>query len=334
MGWINRKLQEYAKGVLGAAPVQLTFAPNIQTHDIDGAGQPLEADKCYLELYLESLKLEQARKFGTTFDAVVYSSVKLASAGEPSAKLSAISKPAGLQELDQGQIDRVITTSKRLMASTPYRGGPVSLELGLFSVKRGNLISAALEFVSKVSDTAGITSVIAAKPFIPLLVDGMDLIAGSADDTVLEVGLDTDMAIKESCVFAVIATSKDDIDSKSLALEEDGTLLHQGSALQCGYATFSIRYAAEKPDYGEIPDLKDAYAKVINEVRKNDQRAAREALQAFRLTALTSPDLILDDAKRLVAKVRELVHQAFEPTASFDKAKFRAETLRDLGLYS
>src|SRR4030042_3990029 len=197
MGWLKKIIE----GLKGGAAYDLTFVPSIQTKDagIEGIGQAVEADSFYIELYLETLRLARARKFATRFHAIVYSFITLSREGQERAQLAAISKPERLAELDRDSIDHVITISKQMMGATPFRGGPVSIELGLFSVKSGNILTPLLDYVLRISSTAGISFVEAIKPFLPLITEGMDLIAGQQQDTTLEVGVEIDITLKNGC---------------------------------------------------------------------------------------------------------------------------------------
>lgn len=315
MSWLGNKLDSLKKSIAGEPPLELTYVPVIPVHQVPKTDLDLDPDECYVSLYLESLRLERARRFGTRFNGLVYSMVSMTREGETKANLTAVSKPDGLSELDKSGIGKVITVSKEMMAPTAYRGGAVSLELGLFAVKAGDVLSPILNYVVKVSETAGISSVSAMKPFIPLVVDGMDLIAGVGNDTALEVGLDTDLSLKKSVVLAIIAKDKKEIDQSQLELKQDGTLKHKGEPLKCGYATFSFRKDTEKADYGEIQELADRMVEFKTAVRSGKKGDARAALKSFKLTALTSPDLIQADARRLVAKVTAEFVEAFSPTA-------------------
>ena len=65
MGWLAGVLHRIAADVAGAPPIDFTFVPSITAPVISGVGEPIEPDSCYIELYLESLRLEQARRFAT-----------------------------------------------------------------------------------------------------------------------------------------------------------------------------------------------------------------------------------------------------------------------------
>jgi len=313
MGWLGNQLDKLAGAVAGAPPVQLTFVPSIPAQDVPGIGEPIEPDSCYIELYLESLRLARARVFATRFHGVAYSFVTLAREGEQRAQLTAVSKPEKLAALDRNAIDRVITVSKQMMGPTAFRGGPVSLEFGLFSVKSGNLLTPVLDYVTRVSAAAGISYVGAIKPFVPLITEGMDLIAGQVQDTALEVGVDTDLSLTTGCVSAIMALPKGSVNPEHLSLDRDRTLLLDGKALNCGYATFSFRRTLQKSDYGEIPELKQRTDAIQSAINSNKEKEARDALNAFRLATIASPDLIPSDAHKLVQKVKEKVNEAFPP---------------------
>jgi len=334
MGWLGNLLERIAGGVAGAPPIELTFVPSIPAPDIPGIGEAIEPDSCYIELYLESLRLARARQFATRFHGVAYSFVTLPREGEERAQLAAVSKPEKLAELDKGSLDHVITVSKQMMGPTAFRGGPVSLEFGLFSVKSGNLLTPLLDYITRVSSTAGISYVGAIKPFVPLITEGMNLIAGQLQDTALEVGVDTDLTLSTSCAAAIIARPKGSIDPAKLSLDEDRGLLLDGNHLDCGYAVFSLRRTPNKSDYGEIPELKERYAAFQSAIRRGKMMDSRDALTAFRLATIASPDLITTDARRLSEKANQKFKEAFPPggIAAFE-TEVRVEKLSEIGLY-
>lgn len=334
MGWLSNYLKKVAENVAGASPIELTFVPSIPASGIPGVNEDIEPDSCYIELYLESLRLERARKFTTHFNGVVYSFVTLSREGEENAHLAAVSKPVNLADLDKTSLDRVIIVSKQMMGSTAYRGGPVTLEFGLFSVKSSNLLTPILDYITRVSSTAGISYVGAIKPFVPLITEGMDLISGQQQDTELEVGIDTDITLSKSFVAAIIALPKGSIDATKLSLDEDRRLLIDGKSLECGYAVFSLRRKQNKSDYGEIPELKARYEEFQKAIKGGKLMDAKNALTAFRLAAIASPDLISSDANLLAEKANQKFKEAFPPggIASFG-SEVIIEKLSEIGLY-
>ncbi|UQR61641.1 hypothetical protein LRP30_33195 [Bradyrhizobium sp. C-145] len=331
--WLARLLV----GASGAPPVDLTFIPSVQGAEsiVPEVAKPIEPDACYIELYLESIRLAKARRFATRFHGVAYSFVTLAREGDARAQLAAISKPDKLAELDRGAIDKVIVVSKQMMGPTAYRGGPVLLQFGLFSVKSGNLLSPVLDYVTRVSSAAGNSYVGAIKPFLPLIAEGMDLIAGQREDTALEVGVDTAIDLKTGSVSAIVDLPRGSFNIDKLTLDKDRKLLLDGKPIDAGYAVFSFRPSAEKSDYGEIPELRDRYAAIQSALRGGKLKDAQDALAAFRLAAIASPDLIPADASKLVEKTTQKVRTAFPPGGVGDVSgpRPKAETLSEIQLY-
>lgn len=327
------KLAEIWKKMSGQDQLDLFFAslPDSQPTD----GKDLEPDKCYVEFYVESLRIEKARKFATTFHGMIYSFVTLAREADSNAQLAALSKPAKLAELDPGSIGKVITVSKQMMAPVAWRGGKFGIELGLFSIKAGNLLSPILDYVTRVSTLAGISFVGAVKPFLPLITEGLDMIAGQKADSSLEVGLDTDIDLKKTGTYAIIDAPKDSIAKDRLSLDpQDNKLLLDGKPLSQAYCVFSVRRQDQKADYGEIPALKEKYAALQEAIRANKQKDAEDALTAFRLEAIASQDLITDDAKLLVERARKKVAAAFTGGGVSDSLKKAPpEPLSAIGLY-
>ncbi|TPJ21620.1 hypothetical protein [Mesorhizobium sp. B2-8-3] len=303
MGWLTRLSERIA----GKPTTDWTFVERLPDPGLGVAGNPIEPDACYIEIFVESLRLKQARRLATAFHGVVYSFVRLSQDGTEDAEMAAVSKPARLAELDSANLDRVITVSSQMMGALPWRGGTLGLELGLFSVKRGNLLSPLIDYVTRVSAQAGISFIGQVKPFLPLITEGMDLIAGQTQDSVIEVALDTDMALMESRLCAIVAVRKGQIDTSQLTLDpNDRKLLLNGRPLEEGYCVFSIRRSDKKADFGAIPEVKAAFAALKATIASNDEAQARSALAAFRRTVVISSDLISLDKTRLIEKATAL----------------------------
>jgi hypothetical protein len=330
MGWLGNLW----KSIMGAKADDLVLISSLAVPGV--TPEKIDPDDCYIELYVESMRLESARKFTTTFQGVVYSFVTLSRDGESNAQLAAVSKPEKLAALDRNSLGKVITVSKQMMGTVPWRGGALTIELGLFSVKTGNLLTPMLDFVTDVSSAAGMSFVGQVKPFLPLITKGMDMIAGQTEDTALEVAVDTTLTLTQTGSFAIIAAPKAELDRKRFSIDpNDRKLLCEGQPLEKAYCVFSIRRSLQKADFGEIPDLKERYGALQAAIRSNDLKRAGDELTSFRLAALTSPDLISADARRLIDKATQRVKDAFPATGVARRDKvFVEESLSAVGLYN
>jgi hypothetical protein len=298
MGWFKNLIDTLA----GSAPAPLVFTDKLKM-----GAQPdlIVPDECYVEVWLESLRLEKARKFTTTLHGAVYAFVDVIREFDSRAQLAAVTKPDKLAAVDPKAADKVPPVNLRLMGPVAWRGDTLHLELGLFAIKSGNLLTPVLDYVTKVSETAGVSFVGAAKPFLPLIGQGLDMLAGQPNDVKIEVGVETDLALTQAVRCAIVTPAKDKpIDVAQLTVDANGRLLENNKPLECAYCIFSVRRVEQKSDYGEIPDIKAAYAAFQAALLKQKQDDAKEALSVFRVTVINSPDLIAKDAKRLVDKAK------------------------------
>jgi hypothetical protein len=312
MGWLG----DFVKKLGKESADDLIFADRLDLPIEAGEASVdrIEAGQCYIECFVESFRLENKRVFATLFNGVVYSFLTLAREGEQSSTIAAITKPTKLSNLDSSSVGKTITVSDKIMGATPWRGGGLSLELGLFAVKSGNLLSPVIDFVTRVSSLAGVAFVGAAKPFLPLFTEGMDLLAGQTADTRLVVGIDTSIELKRPMACAIIAAKFGSIDLAKLSIDpSDRKLLVGGVPLAAAYCVFSVRAVTQKADFGEIPELKAAFATLRSDITNGSPERAKESLASFRRTALSSPDLIPADAKRLVGLSEKLVADALAP---------------------
>jgi hypothetical protein len=309
MGWLTNFIKKIGKDSADDFIFIEGFPLPIETGE--GSVDRIEADRCYIEVFVESLRLENTRVFATSFDGVVYSFVTLARESEESSTMAAITKPTKLSNLDSSSVGKTITVSHKMMGATPWRGGNLSLELGLFAVKAGDLLSPVINFVTRVSSLAGVAFVGSVKPFLPLITEGMDLLAGQTADTRLVVGIDTSFQPKQPSACAIIAAKRGSIDLTKLSIDpSDRKLLVDGVPLAAAYCVFSVRATTRKADFGEIPELKAAFAMLRRDIIAGSPERAKEALASFRRTAIVSPDLILADKERLIVLSEKLLSDA------------------------
>lgn len=334
MGWLNNLINKIA----GAAPTDWTIVETLQDPGLGIAGKAIVSDECYIEIYVESLRLAKARRFASTFHGVVYCFASLARMGSNRAELASVTKPKNLAAMNSDDLDRVITLSKRVMGAMPWRGGPIGIELGLFSVKSGNLLTPLIDYVSKISGKAGISVVTQLDPFLPLITEGLDMIAGQTSDTEIELAIDTDMSLSESGLCALVAIPKGKINLGDLAVDKaDRKLLHKGQALDAAYCVFSIRRNDRNPDWGEIPALQQAYKDFNRAILAGKRKEAEEALAGFNRQLIVCPDLISADKNRLKIKAREDLIAAFpgggQSAEENAQKQFKGRSLSDLNLY-
>ena len=321
--------------IKGSNPPRIIFQKTTTEFQMPGLETLIIANEHYIEVFVESVRIRKSRRFLTKFHGVIFSFISMARQGQESVTFAEVSKPSNLALLDEKSLNNILVISERIMGPTPYNGGTLELEAGLFSVKSGNLISPVLDYVTQVSDIAGVKHVAAVKPYLPLITGGMDLVAGQVKETSLLVGVDTSINLEKGGVFALIAPKNQNVDYQNLSLDKERRLLTNGKILHEDYIVFSIRSSRENPYFGEIPELKKAFEKIRAAIINNSPKQSFDALASFRLLAISSPDLIPSDAQRLVKLATDIVKEAFPPggSASDTKNHFGVKTLSEIGLY-
>lgn len=330
MGWLGNFIEQIA----GQKPSDWAFVDSLSAPNDAAQVVP---DESYIELYVDSIHLGRVRKFATTFDGIVYAFAETAREGTAPTKFSAVTKPTEITNIGQSSLNNVITFDKRLFKVIPWRGDPFQLQLGLFAVKTGNIAGKIADYVVRLSNTVspGITA--AVNPFLPLVTEGLDLIAGQKDDVELELAIDTSLKGAFAKRYAVIRKPSAEIIPSQLTVNQSGKLLYKGAALDASYCVFSVRSRRDNPDWGEIDSLRAAFEELKKAIIAGQTKPAEEAQAFFNRVVSVCPDLIDMDKARLKRKADEMMSSAFSGGKISMDAQFskgvEAMSLSDLKLY-
>ena len=282
------------------------------------ANTDLTPDDAYLTITLRSMRVVNVRKLATKFYGVVHSFTTLDHLSGKDGAFQTVTSPTQLQSIDSKNVDRVLQINKTLLGPIPYRSGKVGMELGLFSVKEGDLAAPFLEVLQSMASQAGVAVVSAALPFVDPIKKGVEALAGTADDSVLEIGVATDLNPPKTGWWIVMRAPKDKIDISSLQVTpSDYRLVDKGTGQlikDYPYLVYTVKQDKQRADWFKLPDLTKPYQKLQDAVRDKDFNAAKELISTFKRLALTSDDLLLDDAKRIAQLVREKAEAALGGT--------------------
>jgi hypothetical protein len=282
------------------------------------ANTDLTPDDAYLTITLRSMRVVNVRKLATKFYAVVHSFTTLDHLSGKDGEFQTVTSPTQLQSIDSKNVDRVMQINKTLLGPIPYRSGTVALELGLFSVKEADLAAPFLEVLQSMASQAGVAVVSAALPFVDPIRKGVEAVAGTADDSVLEIGVARDLNPPKTGWWIVMRAPKDKIDVSSLQVTPNDYRLVDKSTGQLikdyPYLVYTVMQAKQRADWFKLPDLTKPYQKLQDAVRDKDFNGARELISTFKRLALTSDDLLLDDAKRIADLVKDKAEAAMGGT--------------------
>jgi hypothetical protein len=271
--------------------------------------QTATADEHYLTGTLRSFSIQDVRRGPKVFYGAVHSFASLGHFGGR-AEFTALAAPAKLKGVDARHLEDVVVLDQPIFGPVPYRGGNLSLEIGVLAVEARDLTGPLVDLLEVLALAAGVSFVDVARPFVRPMVSGIAALTGLDGDSALELGLSKSFDPPASGDYVVVKAPRGSAQTDGWRLTANGLVRDDGQVVREPHISFSLRVARERADWYEIPSLKAAHETVREAVRSGRLDRAKEAVAVFRLTALTSEDLLLTDARRLCDKLETLVREA------------------------
>lgn len=274
-------------------------------------GEPIEKNKAYVTIKLRSMRVINVRKGLKKFYGAVHSFITLGHLGIQKAEFQVLTTPTDLQAIDSTNLHKVLSFDKDLLNSVPYRGDGLEIELGLFSIKAENLADSFLKVLEGMSEAAGVSFVSTAIPFIKPLSDGVDLLVGTTQDQILEIGLSTKVSKPKTGTFVVMRAQSNSVDLSRFQLDEAFRLVDKnGNTMgDYPYIVYSIESSLERENWYQIPEIAKAFNAVNEAARKGDINKIDEAFLDYKRIVYTSPDIIDDDADKMIHRLEEKIEK-------------------------
>ena len=280
--------------------------PDTQTPGNEPQVQLL-ANQHYLRIDLKSLNIVNRRKFTSTYYGMVNSFIKVPMNDGSNMEFNVATTPSQLQNLDGRHVDRIINIDIPLLGQAPYRGADIQLQLGLFSIKAGELTEPLVSLFTDMSKTAGVSFVASALPYAKYLSKSIGILTGTDNKAELEIGLSTTLSVVNTGYYAIIRAGSGDIDVADLTVNEhDYQLYHYGKPLKgVPYLVFKISCSDLRSNWFQIPEISKTYLTLQSAVREQRFTDAPKSLQAFKFAILTSIDLLDKDGSRIIKEVED-----------------------------
>lgn len=270
-------------------------------------------DTRYVQIRLKSMHVVDVRRGLSRFYGTVHSFASVPHRGGDDAEFNTLTTPASLKDIDAARLDRVIPIDQPLLGPVPFRGGELSIQVGLFSIKSQDLVGPYLDLLGDLSRLSGVSFISAAKPFAEPLVRGINLLTGGADATVLEVGLSMKTRVPRTGYYVVVRAPRGSLDPSNLQVSDDDFVLtNRGHSIgEFPYMVLEITADEQRADWFSIPELQKPYTELTRAIREGQIPAVEQALITFERTAVTCDDLLFADALRLKDLVRSQVQLLF-----------------------
>ncbi len=300
------------------------------------AHAPIAGNSGYLHVFLKSMRITDVRIGTRRFYGTVHSFITLPVLDGRKAEFQVVTTPGHLKDLDVAHVDRIVNLNQRLLGPVPYRGGDLEIEIGLLSIKSVDLAAPFLDVLESMSKAAGVSYLQAALPFVGPIKDGINLLAGAGGDMNLEIGLSQDFPSPETGYFVVMRAEHDRVNPAQFRIDNKFQLVDDANGQAIGnypYLIFSVSVTPKRDDWFLIPDLAATHKDLRETIKSGQQTRVDEGFTVFKRAVLTSPDLLLQDAQRLVNQVEGEVKAVVSMAPTAAGLHPTISELKDVNLY-
>jgi len=266
--------------------------------------RPLVADEEYIVVKVRAANIVEVTKWVGHFHACVHARTKFIHEEDGQTEVQTVLSSEMMKGLDAAHLDRVIPVDREIVGPIPYRG-KMSLELGLFSVKGGDMAGPYIDLLTGMTGVAG-AYVQQALTFAEPLRKGFDLLFGNTDQAQLEIGLEKSWTDVSTGTWLLMRAPAGAADTRDLTIAPETGHLQKNSQpfRKYPYVVLQIE-ATNRRDKWQTPELLAAWKAVGDAAKAGDLDKANKEADRLLTIALWSPDLVTDDARRLHNKVRQ-----------------------------
>lgn len=302
-------------------------------------GVALERDKVYVTVKLRSMRVVNFRRGLKKFYGAVHSYITLGHTGNQKAEIEVVTTPAELKGIDATNLNRVLTFDKDLLTFVPYRGDGLDIELGLYSITAENLTDSFLKVLEGLSEAGGVSFVSSAIPFVKPLSDGVDLLLGTTQEQILEIGLSTKVSNPKTGTFVIMRAPASSINLSDYKLDDAYRLVDKnGNTMgDFPYMVYSIESSNQRENWYQIPEISQAFKTVNDAIREGNIKKIDDAFKKYSLIVASSQDLIDDDQQKMIdvleSKIEKLKKTVLKREREGEKKTADIGSLEDLNIY-
>jgi hypothetical protein len=278
-----------------------------------GTGKAIEFDEAYFTVRMKEVFLRRIRLLWRKSYPVLHGFTEYAGQED-----HAIAGPGQLQDLGDVNLDRVMTLNYRLSGPTAYKGGDVSILVGLYSVPGQDAAKALISTIGTLASFGG-PQFGQAVQIAGLVKDGVDKILGLGD-TKLQLGVRDSFFPQgnplRSGYYVGIAAPTTQIDLSALWLK-GGRLIKGTDPIasrpyeEYDYMVLSIERSDRRDDWPLLPGLSEFNGKfgaimADNGLDANEKAKRLNAIwPTFTQTLKDSAFLIRPDRERIAGDVQQ-----------------------------
>jgi hypothetical protein len=303
------------------------FAPPSCAPKLSTAAQnPLLPNQHYITVTAQKTVLPYDRVLLKSFYGAVHSTFLVHDdAGEPRSLTTFSSIDSTLTALDSHAGERLVQGPRTLLEFVPFRGTAIGSTLALLAVEAVDYAKPLLATLQKMSDVAGVkffggTAGVLAEP----LIAGIQALSEASGGGGIQIVYAGNMPLR-SGIFLLAAAESTGFRWSDYSFASDYTLLKDGMPVaDFAYMVVTIETSTERPNWREIPELKEAEANLnaaitsagrkISDPSSEERAKVENALLALQWACLNTPDLCEGDGGRIAdqckAKIQSYLSRA------------------------
>ena len=284
---------------------------------------PILPNQYYMTATMRSCRIDDVRILFTKFFGTVHSYSELQSGMGDIAQLQSVTTPSKFQDADPDNLDRSLQMDIPLLGPVPFVGGNFMIQVGLFAMKENELSGPYLDLLQTVAGKAGISFLSQAVPLAQTILGGMDKIVSTSAGG-LQIGLYRGWVMPETPVqgyYGIIAAPTDTVDTSKIGIDNAERIVDWQSRQEIDkpYIVFTLERFTGRSDWKQIPDVKTAYAKLVDAERTSDKAKISDAFTSFKVMVATCQDLLPNDRTIIItatkAEVDSFLNQLPSSTA-------------------
>lgn len=282
--------------------------------DTAHSSESLEPDQSYFRLWLSEMFLTTSRRWFRDWYPSVQSTVKLNFGGKNGVEFSRVARVSE-ERLGQG-----VQLNYRLTELMPFKGGVVEIEAGLIALQGADYLKAVIGMLQDFST-------LVAAPLGQAL-DVAEKVSSSMGNLLSATDGEVHLTLHQTFVskgggggndlkpgyIAIILATKDQVSKERLCVKNDQLLYSaqpgkQPTSLQgYDYMLFRIESRKERDDW-RLKNIEDPLQKATEALLMRDMKGANFFGNLALSAAMVSPDLTINDRRRVVQAIKEELKQ-------------------------
>lgn len=282
--------------------------------------QKLVAGETYLRLRLARMFLRHRRELFTTQYPVLHALIRFAGL-DGQIEVHYVARPELAGNGDPRDLDQVVALDQTLLGPILYRGGDLTLVLGLYAAPADDWAQRFIGLAEGISQMTVNATLTAAVSMASTVKQALENTLGQEG---LPLKLGVDQELKENVGLApgylvMIAAPEDELDRDELVVEEGELLTRQGRIYrEHDYIVLALEVSSNRSDWQALGYGRHWQSLLKTAANADDVERVKEAYLTFAGAIMSSEDLSWADRSAIVTLAQKRVQQIRDARAADD----------------